>query len=68
MLQTSVTGIIAVGMLMVIVAGRLIYRSVQFSDLRARLPPSLTSWELGLPAALLTAIIIGSLSVWRRAI
>jgi D-xylose transport system permease protein len=61
MLQTSVTGIIAVGMLMVIVAGQIdlsVGSVLGFAGAVAAI--ALTSWEFGLPAALLSAIIIGS--------
>lgn len=62
MLQTSVTGIIAVGMLMVIVAGQIdlsVGSVLGFAGAVAAI--ALTNWEFGLPAALLSAIIIGSL-------
>jgi D-xylose transport system permease protein len=62
MLQTSVTGIIAVGMLMVIVAGQIdlsVGSVLGFAGAVAAI--ALTSWEFGLPVALLSAIIIGSL-------
>ncbi len=60
MLQTSVTGIIAVGMLMVIVAGQIdlsVGSVLGFAGAVAAI--ALTSWEFGLPAALLAAIIVG---------
>jgi D-xylose transport system permease protein len=62
MLQTSVTGIIAVGMLMVIVAGQIdlsVGSVLGFAGAVAAI--ALTSWEFGLPSALLAAIVIGSL-------
>lgn len=62
MLQTSVTGIIAVGMLMVIIAGQIdlsVGSVLGFAGAVAAI--ALTSWEFGLPVALLSAIIIGSL-------
>jgi len=62
MLQTSVTGIIAVGMLMVIVAGQIdlsVGSVLGFAGAVAAI--ALTRWEFGLPAALLSAVIIGSL-------
>ncbi len=62
MLQTSVTGIIAVGMLMVIVAGQIdlsVGSVLGFAGAVAAI--ALTGWEFGLPAALLAAIIVGSL-------
>jgi len=61
MLQTSVTGIIAVGMLMVIIAGQIdlsVGSVLGFTGAVAAI--ALVNWELGLPAALLSAIIIGS--------
>lgn len=62
MLQTSVTGIIAVGMLMVIIAGQIdlsVGSVLGFAGAVAAL--ALVRWELGLPAALLAAVAIGSL-------
>ncbi len=62
MLQTSVTGIIAVGMLMVIIAGQIdlsVGSVLGFAGAVAAI--SLSRWELGLPAALLSAIIVGGL-------
>jgi D-xylose transport system permease protein len=62
MLQTSVTGIIAVGMLMVIIAGQIdlsVGSVLGFAGAVAAI--ALVNWELGLLAALLSAIIIGSL-------
>ena len=62
MLQTSVTGIIAVGMLMVIVAGQIdlsVGSVLGFAGAVAAI--ALARWELGLPAALLLAISVGSL-------
>ncbi len=62
MLQTSVTGIIAVGMLMVIIAGQIdlsVGSVLGFAGAVAAI--SLARWELGLPAALLSAIIVGGL-------
>lgn len=62
MLQTSVTGIIAVGMLMVIIAGQIdlsVGSVLGFAGAVAAI--ALTNWEFGLPAALLAAIIVGAL-------
>lgn len=62
MLQTSVTGIIAVGMLMVIVAGQIdlsVGSVLGFSGALAAI--ALTKWEFGLPLALLLAIVVGVL-------
>ncbi len=62
MLQTSVTGIIAVGMLMVIIAGQIdlsVGSVLGFTGAVAAI--ALVRWEFGLPVALLSAIIIGSL-------
>ncbi|HEX8636981.1 MAG TPA: sugar ABC transporter permease [Pyrinomonadaceae bacterium] len=62
MLQTSVTGIIAVGMLMVIIAGQIdlsVGSVLGFAGAVAAI--ALVSWDFGLPAALLSAIVIGSL-------
>ncbi len=62
MLQTSVTGIIAVGMLMVIVAGQIDLSVGSVLGLAGAVAAiALTRWEFGLPAALLSAVIIGSL-------
>jgi D-xylose transport system permease protein len=61
MLQTSVTGIIAVGMLMVIIAGQIdlsVGSVLGFAGAVAAI--ALVNWEFGLPVALLSAIIIGS--------
>jgi D-xylose transport system permease protein len=60
MLQTSVTGIIAVGMLMVIVAGQIdlsVGSVLGFAGAVAAI--ALSKWGFGLPAALLLAISIG---------
>jgi D-xylose transport system permease protein len=62
MLQTSVTGIIAVGMLMVIIAGQIdlsVGSVLGFTGAIAAIVLVYTG--LGLPAALLSAIVIGSL-------
>ncbi len=62
MLQTSVTGIIAVGMLMVIVAGQIdlsVGSILGFAGAVAAI--ALTSWGFGLPMALLAAVIVGAL-------
>ena len=62
MLQTSVTGIIAVGMLMVIVAGQIdlsVGSVLGFAGALAAI--ALTKWEFGLPTALLMAIAVGVL-------
>lgn len=62
MLQTSVTGIIAVGMLMVIIAGQIdlsVGSVLGFAGAVAA--TALVRWEMGLPAALASAILIGSL-------
>jgi D-xylose transport system permease protein len=62
MLQTSVTGIIAVGMLMVIVAGQIdlsVGSVLGFAGALAAI--ALTKWEFGLPTALLLAIAVGVL-------
>jgi len=62
MLQTSVTGIIAVGMLMVIVAGQIdlsVGSVLGFAGAIAAI--ALTKWGFGLPTALLLAIAVGVL-------
>ncbi|MDQ3800138.1 MAG: sugar ABC transporter permease [Acidobacteriota bacterium] len=62
MLQTSVTGIIAVGMLMVIIAGQIdlsVGSVLGFTGAVAAI--AVVDWQLGLPAALLSAVVIGSL-------
>ncbi|HLM00615.1 MAG TPA: sugar ABC transporter permease [Pyrinomonadaceae bacterium] len=61
MLQTSVTGIIAVGMLMVIIAGQIdlsVGSVLGFTGAVAAI--ALVDWQLGLPVALLSAIVIGA--------
>ncbi len=62
MLQTSVTGIIAVGMLMVIVAGQIdlsVGSVLGFAGAVAAI--ALTRWEFALPVALLLAVAVGVL-------
>ncbi|HEV8160428.1 MAG TPA: sugar ABC transporter permease [Pyrinomonadaceae bacterium] len=62
MLQTSVTGILAVGMLMVIVAGQIdlsVGSVLGFAGAVAAL--ALTEWNFGLPIALLSAVVVGVL-------
>jgi D-xylose transport system permease protein len=62
MLQTSVTGIIAVGMLMVIIAGQIdlsVGSVLAFTGAVAAI--ALVDWQLGLPTALLSAVVIGGL-------
>ncbi len=61
MLQTSVTGIIAVGMLMVIIAGQIdlsVGSVLGFAGAVAAI--ALVNWEFSLPVALLSAIVIGT--------
>lgn len=60
MLQTSVTGIIAVGMLMVILAGQIdlsVGSVLGFAGAVAAIV--FTEWNYGLPVALLSAVVIG---------
>lgn len=62
MLQTSVTGIIAVGMLMVIIAGQIdlsVGSVLGFTGAVAAI--ALVDWQMGLPVALLSAVVIGGL-------
>jgi D-xylose transport system permease protein len=62
MLQTSVTGIIAVGMLMVIIAGQIdlsVGSVLGFTGAFAAI--GLTYWEFSLPVALLSAVVVGGL-------
>ncbi len=62
MLQTSVTGIIAVGMLMIIVAGQIdlsVGSILGFAGAVAAI--ALTQWGFGLPAALILAVAVGAL-------
>jgi D-xylose transport system permease protein len=60
MTQTSVTGILAVGMLMLIIAGQIDLSVGSVLALAGGIAAiSLTKWELGLPIAILMAIAVG---------
>jgi D-xylose transport system permease protein len=60
MLQTSVTGILAVGMLMVIVAGQIDLSVGSVLGLGGAVAAlALTEWNFGLPIALLSAVVVG---------
>ncbi len=62
MLQTSVTGILAVGMLMVIVAGQIDLSVGSVLGLAGAVAAlALTEWNFGLPIALLSAVVVGVL-------
>ncbi len=62
MLQTSVTGILAVGMLMVIVAGQIDLSVGSVLGLAGAVAAlALTEWNFGLPIALLSAVVVGIL-------
>jgi D-xylose transport system permease protein len=60
MTQTSVTGILAVGMLMLIIAGQIDLSVGSVLALAGGIAAiSLTKWELGLPISILMAIAVG---------
>jgi D-xylose transport system permease protein len=60
MLQTSVTGILAVGMLMLIIAGQIDLSVGSVLALAGGVAAiALTNWGLGLPASILLAIAVG---------
>jgi len=62
MLQTSVTGMLAVGMLMVIVAGQIDLSVGSVLGLAGAVAAlALTEWNFGLPIALLSAVVVGVL-------
>jgi D-xylose transport system permease protein len=60
MTQTSVTGILAVGMLMLIIAGQIDLSVGSVLALAGGIAAiALTNWELGLPVSILLAIAVG---------